>query len=358
MANSPFNEHMRSLRAVVEAALAEELAKVVWPGSLKTAVEYSLMAGGKRLRPVLVLMANEVCGGKQADAIPAACAVEMIHTYSLIHDDLPAMDDDDFRRGRPTSHRVFGEALAILAGDCLLTLAFETITSPITNSGGEFSRQIAEQVRLLAAAAGGSGMVGGQVLDLEAERGTFLTSDKVRSQRPDEEKSGYRAGNSAVQEEAILKGGGHDPKDSTASISRSSENTSNPMAESCVVELSQIHKMKTGALIAGALELGAATTAVDQDSRSRLRDFGHRIGLAFQITDDLLDVTGDETRLGKKPGRDADLGKLTYPGLLGIANSRNKAEQLVQEACAAVATFGDRGKWLKELARFILERDH
>ena len=358
MAISPFNEHVRSLRAVVEAALAEELTKVSWPGSLKTAVEYSLMAGGKRLRPILVLMANAVCGGKQADAIPAACAVEMIHTYSLIHDDLPAMDDDDFRRGRPASHKVFGEALAILAGDCLLTLAFETITSPITNSGREFSRQIAEQVRILAAAAGGAGMVGGQVLDLEAERGACLRSDRGVSQLQNEEKPGYHAESSAVLDRAFFSGTRHDPESSRASISGSRENTSNPMAESCVVELSQIHKMKTGALIAGALELGAATTAVDLDSRCRLRDFGHRIGLAFQITDDLLDVTGDETRLGKKPGRDADLGKLTYPGLLGIENSRNKAEQLVQEACAAVAAFGDRGKWLKELARFILERDH
>jgi len=358
MAISPFNEHVRSLRAVVEAALAEELTKVVWPESLKTAVEYSLMAGGKRLRPILVLMANEVCGGKQADAMPAACAVEMIHTYSLIHDDLPAMDDDDFRRGRPASHKVFGEALAILAGDCLLTLAFETITSPITNSGREFSGQIAEQVRILAAAAGGSGMVGGQVLDLEAERGAFLRSDRGVSPLQNEEKSGYNAGNSAVQEGPLVEGARHNPENSRASISGSRENTSNPLAESSVVELSQIHKMKTGALIAGALELGAATTAVDLDSRSRLRDFGHRIGLTFQITDDLLDVTGDETRLGKKPGRDADLGKLTYPGLLGIENSRKKAEQLVQEACAAVAPFGDRGKWLKELARFILERDH
>ena len=358
MANSPFNEYVRSLRAVVEAALAEELTKVSWPESLKAAVEYSLMAGGKRLRPILVLMANEVCGGAQADAIPAACAVEMIHTYSLIHDDLPAMDDDDFRRGRPASHKVFGEALAILAGDCLLTLAFETITSPITSSGREIGRQIAEQAGILAAAAGGSGMVGGQVLDLEAERGAFLRSDRGVSPLPNEDKQGYHAGNSAVQESAVLAGISDDQDRSRASVSGSRQNTSNPIAESSVVELSQIHKMKTGALIAGALELGAATTAVDQDSRSRLREFGHRIGLAFQITDDLLDVTGDQSRLGKKPGRDADLGKLTYPGLLGIENSRHKAEQLVQEACAAVAAFGDRGKWLKELAQFILERDH
>lgn len=357
MANSPFNEYVRSLRAAVEAALVEELTKVNWPESLKAAVEYSLMAGGKRLRPILVLMANEVCGGTQAEAIPAACAVEMIHTYSLIHDDLPAMDDDDFRRGRPASHKVFGEALAILAGDCLLTLAFETITSQVTNPGQEISRRISEQVRILAAAAGGSGMVGGQVLDLEAERGIFLNSARALQQQS-EEKPGYYAGNSAVPDAALSAGVGHDQDSPLSSISHSRQNTSNPMAESGVVELGRIHTMKTGALIAGALEIGAATTAVDKDSRSRLREFGHRIGLAFQITDDLLDVTGDEARLGKKPGRDADLGKLTYPGLLGIENSRSKAEQLVQEACAAVASFGDRGKWLKELARFILERDH
>ena len=135
MTHSVFKDHLHELRTVIEAALAEELSRVNWPDSLKSAVEYSLMAGGKRLRPVLVLLANEVCGGRQEDAIPAACAIEMIHTYSLIHDDLPSMDDDDFRRGRLTSHKVFGEALAILAGDCLLTLAFETIASPATGSG-------------------------------------------------------------------------------------------------------------------------------------------------------------------------------------------------------------------------------
>ena len=160
MSDPGFKTYLHELRTLVNAALANELAKANWPNSLKSAAEYSLMASGKRLRPVLVLLSNEVCGGRQQDAIAAACAIEMIHTYSLIHDDLPSMDDDDFRRGRPTSHKVFGEALAILVGDCLLTMAFETISAASNSSGIDNVLQISEQIRILAAAAGGAGMVG------------------------------------------------------------------------------------------------------------------------------------------------------------------------------------------------------
>ena len=308
MSGSEFQTHLEELRTVVEAALKVELRRAGWPDSLKEAVEYSLSAGGKRLRPVLVLLANDVCGGKQDDAIAAACAIEMVHTYSLIHDDLPSMDDDDFRRGRPTNHKVFGEALAILAGDGLLTQAFETISSAKVDPG-----RVTELVRILAIAAGGGGMVGGQVLDLAASQAQSLNSE---------------------------------------------QNDSNRTAETRVVELTRIHKMKTGALITAALELGAVSACAEQENRSRLRQYGHCIGLAFQITDDLLDVTGDPARLGKTPGRDADLGKLTYPSLLGIELSRARAQQLVQDACEAVDAFGERSVWLKELARFIVERDH
>lgn len=358
MTNSAFKVHLEELRTVIEAALVDTLDRAAWPNSLKAAVEYSLMAGGKRLRPVLVLLANEVCGGRQEDALPAACAIEMIHTYSLIHDDLPSMDDDDFRRGRLTSHKVFGEALAILAGDCLLTLAFETVASPGTRSGIISGLQIAELTRILASAAGGSGMVGGQVLDLEAERGAFVNARNAEMQVQNKTNHGCDSGETAVWNDVELVDSAGVRVQTSSSNPEIGQNDPNRTAETRVVELTRIHKMKTGALIAGALELGAATASADSDSRNRLRHFGHCIGLAFQIADDLLDVTGDQTRLGKKPGRDADLGKLTYPGLLGIESSRRKAEQLVQEACDAVAVLGDRSRWLRELARFIVERDH
>ncbi len=358
MSEPGFKTYLHELRTFVDAALADELAKANWPTSLKSAAEYSLMASGKRLRPVLVLLSNEVCGGRQKDAIPAACAIEMIHTYSLIHDDLPSMDDDDFRRGRPTSHKVFGEALAILAGDCLLTLAFETISAASNSSGVDNARQISEQIRILAAAAGGAGMVGGQVLDLEAERGAFVTAKSPPPIARNSENLGCETGISAVEQELHSANPAAVRSVPSPTNSKTVQNVSNQTAQTRVVELSQIHKMKTGALIAGALDLGAASADADVNSRKQLRHYGHCIGLAFQIADDLLDVTGDQTKLGKNPGRDADLGKLTYPGLLGIANSRAKAEQLVQEACDAVAVFGDRSRWLTELARFIVERDH
>ena len=358
MSDPGFKTYLHELRTLVNAALANELAKANWPNSLKSAAEYSLMASGKRLRPVLVLLSNEVCGGRQQDAIAAACAIEMIHTYSLIHDDLPSMDDDDFRRGRPTSHKVFGEALAILVGDCLLTMAFETISAASNSSGIDNVLQISEQIRILAAAAGGAGMVGGQVLDLEAERGAFVSANSPAKMTGNGENHSCEQDSSAVDHEANPADPAAGRPVTSRTNSKTVQNVSNQTGKTRVVELSQIHKMKTGALIAGALELGAASADADLNSRNQLRHYGHCIGLAFQIADDLLDVTGDQTKLGKKPGRDADLGKLTYPGLLGIENSRAKAEQLVQEACDAVAVFGDRSRWLTELARFILERDH
>jgi geranylgeranyl diphosphate synthase type II len=352
MSGSAFQVHVDELRTTVEAALRLELNRREWPGSLKEAIEYSLMAGGKRMRPLLVLLANEVCGGQRADAIAPACAIEMIHTYSLIHDDLPSMDDDDFRRGRPTSHKVFGEALAILAGDGLLTLAFELMASVQSDPG-----RVSESTRILALAAGGGGMVGGQVLDLEAERGPF---GKAESGKPkaENQKAGCEPASRAVQNVNA-------PADSAASSSvtssltmESGKNDPNRTAETRVEELSRIHKMKTGALIVAALELGAVSAGATEDSRTRLRRYGQCIGLAFQIADDLLDVMGEQTRLGKTPGRDADLGKLTYPALLGIEPSRARARQLVQDACDAVNVFGEGGVWLKELAKFIVERDH
>jgi geranylgeranyl diphosphate synthase type II len=255
---------------------------------------YSLLAGGKRLRPLLVLLACDACGGEVTDALPAACALEMIHTYSLVHDDLPAMDDDALRRGRPTNHIVFGEALAILAGDGLLTLAFETV-----------ARELPPDVAAgccaeLASAAGWCGMVAGQVADLAAE-------------------------NSGVRD---------------------------------VEELEGIHRRKTGCLITCALTLGGRVAGATPAQHAELESYGQSVGLAFQITDDLLDVTGDAEKMGKVAGKDAGLGKLTYPGLLGVDESRRRADSLIQQACAAAATFGERGHRLQALARFIGVRDH
>lgn len=327
MSAEAFHTHLSALRAQVEAALSESLRRVEWPESLRSAVEYSLMAGGKRLRPVLVLLASEVCGGKLTDAMSAACAIEMIHTYSLIHDDLPSMDDDDYRRGRLTSHKVYGEALAILAGDCLLTMAFETLAGSELDAGRR-----AELVRILGTAAGGRGMVGGQVLDLEAERGSFLAKLSAET------------------------AGVHDA--SSAEVLNSCRNMSNQTSETRVEELTRIHRMKTGALIAASLEMGAVSAGASSERRQKLREYGHCIGLAFQIADDLLDVTGDAAKLGKTPGRDIDLGKLTYPALLGMDASRQKATALIQDACESVQIFGDSSQHLQELARFIVERDH
>lgn len=265
------------------------------PPRLQEAMAYSLLIGGKRLRPILVLLACEACGQAPEKALPAACALEMIHTYSLIHDDLPAMDDDDLRRGRPTNHIVFGEAMAILAGDALLTLAFEIVSRDI-QPGSVAAACCAD----LASAAGACGMVGGQVADLEAENADSLT----------------------------------------------------------FAQLEAVHKRKTGRLLCSALTLGGRVAQADPERLTHLSNYGRNIGLAFQIIDDLLDVRGNAERMGKNVGKDANHGKLTYPGLLGIEESEERARRLVEEACLEVECLGDRAQPLKELARFILKRDH
>ncbi|HEX6986514.1 MAG TPA: farnesyl diphosphate synthase [Planctomycetaceae bacterium] len=294
-------ERWRLHQSAVEAALREFLPPPGdCPPRLREAMEYSLLAGGKRLRPVLTLLACEACGGVASQGLPAACALEMIHTYSLVHDDLPAMDDDDLRRGRPTNHKVFGEALAILAGDALLTRAFEVIAAR-TRPPEVAAACCAD----LAAAAGAEGMVGGQVADLEAEA-VPATGDR--------EADGSR--------------------------------------------LVAVHRRKTGALIACAASLGARVAGASEDRRAALAGYGRDVGLAFQIADDLLDVTGSRDRMGKGVGKDASLGKLTYPGVYGVEESRRRATVLVDSACAAVAPLGPAGEPLAALARFVLERDH
>ncbi|MBI4051682.1 MAG: polyprenyl synthetase family protein [Elusimicrobia bacterium] len=264
------------------------------PDVLREAMRYSLFAGGKRLRPILVIAAAECCGSNAKQVLPTACAVEMIHTYSLIHDDLPAMDNDDLRRGKPTNHKVFGEATAILAGDGLLTYAFELIA----NNGN------AEVVRVIASGAGTCGMVGGQVEDLKAQ-GLHLNGNIGKAQEL----------------------------------------------------LQRIHRHKTAALITSCLEAGAILAGASSPKRLALKSYGQCIGLAFQIADDILDIVGDKKKLGKK-GSDAKNKKLTYPSLYGMETSKQMARELTQKAHAALKPLADRAKPLHDLADYIIERDH
>jgi geranylgeranyl diphosphate synthase type II len=266
---------------------------------LASAMRYSVLGGGKRLRPVLCLMAAEACGCDSEAAMPAACALELVHTYSLIHDDLPAMDNDDLRRGRATCHKAFDEATAILAGDALLTLAFELIAREVEPVSAALLC-----VRILAESAGPRGMVGGQMADLEAEK-----------QALDERNEGSLA------------------------------------------ELEAIHRRKTGALLRAPLQMGAIIALASETHRQALDHYGRAVGLAFQIVDDLLDVQGDETKLGKRVGKDSGLGKWTYPRFLGLDGSRRRARQLADEAVAAIAPLGLLGHRLRELALALLERD-
>lgn len=292
----PFKQAWGELQQLVNHHLLEALdPSPDCPPILKEAMSYSLSAGGKRLRPILVLLSCEACGGQKESAIPAACAIEMVHTYSLIHDDLPAMDDDALRRGMPTSHIKFGEANAILAGDALLTRAFEIMADQIATKSCA-----AECCVDLANAAGAVGMVGGQVADLESEN----------------------------------------------------------LQHSTLEQLEAIHRRKTGRLICSALTMGARIAGAEASLLEKLEKYGTCIGLAFQITDDLLDLTGDEEKMGKGVRKDAEHGKLTYPSLIGVAESHQRAKNLIDEACLSIAPLGSHGQRLEELAHFILERDH
>jgi geranylgeranyl diphosphate synthase type II len=265
------------------------------PDRLRQSMEYSLTAGGKRLRPCLCLLACESVEGDVARALPAACAIEMVHTYSLIHDDLPAMDDVDIRRGRPTNHKAFDEATAVLAGDGLLTYAFELIATHVTPAETAIGC-----VRELASAAGPEGMVAGQMADLLAEE----------------------------CEQPTLK------------------------------LLESSHRRKTGRLIAGSLVIGGLIGGADPQSQSKLRRYGESIGLAFQIVDDLLDITGQQEKMGKGVGKDSAVSKLTYPSLLGVEGSQTLARELIDNARREIEVFGQRALGLDALARFIIERDH
>lgn len=264
------------------------------PVRLADAIKHSLLAPGKRLRPQLVLWASEACGCSMELALPAACAVEFVHTYSLIHDDLPAMDDDDMRRGRPSCHAAFDEATAVLAGDALLTRAFEILARDVKPP--EVAARCCVE---LARAAGATGMVGGQVDDLAAEQ-----------------------------------------------------------TDGNVAMLERIHRRKTGSLIVVSLRLGALVAGAQSLETECLVSYGTKLGLAFQIVDDLLDHLGSESKLGKRTHKDVDRGKLTFPRLLGREESRRRATQLVDEACLALAPLGERAGRLVKLAHYVLSRNH
>ena len=261
-----------------------------FPAAIHKAMRYSVFAGGKRLRPLLVLESCRACGGDPAKAHAAACAIELVHTYSLIHDDLPAMDDDDLRRGKPTSHKAFGEAVAILAGDALLTFAFELLAA---EEGGQAHRLVGE----LAGAAGTKGMIGGQVLDI--------------SEPPSDEKTQH---------------------------------------------VRKIHRMKTAALLQCACRMGAICAAAPDRKLEALASYGLDLGLAFQIADDILDVTSSPQDLGKATQKDLAAGKLTYPGVFGTEEAGLEARRLVSKAKNELAGFGPEADMLRSLADYVVER--
>lgn len=304
MAESSGREPLEQYIAGVGGLMADVLASVMpaqWsvPQALKEAMDYSLQAGGKRLRPLLVIAACEALGGSREAALPVAAAIEMVHTYSLIHDDLPAMDNDDFRRGKPTNHKVFGEAAAILAGDALLTHAFYSVVQA-SRKHGVPAENVLSIVEDLAEMAGPRGMVGGQVADMEGEQG--MTD---------------------------------------------------------LEQLQYIHLHKTGDLIIFSLLAGGRIAGASVRQLEALRGFGTRIGLAFQIQDDILDLVGDESKLGKSTGSDIKQQKVTYPYFIGLDASREEVERLTEEARRMVLEGGFQDpQRLLEIAEYLMKRDH
>lgn len=287
-------QYLEARRLTVEEALEVALPQQDGPETrVVEAMRYSLFAGGKRLRPILCLAASEAVGGDPKAAMPAGCALEMIHTYSLIHDDLPAMDDDDLRRGKPTNHKVFGEAIAILAGDGLLTEAFVLLS----DYNSLLPERAVQVIGVIAEAASYRGMVGGQVVDI-------LSQNK-------------RADLETVQ---------------------------------------QMHSRKTAALIAAATESGALAGKGSEAQVAALARYGRAIGLAFQIADDILDIEGDTELLGKTTGADEARGKVTYPAAVGLERSRQAANEMVNDALAALEGFDDRANPLRSLANYIITR--
>jgi geranylgeranyl diphosphate synthase type II len=290
-----FSAYWSARQKKVDAALDHYLPPAgTKPKTIHEAMRYSIFAGGKRLRPVICLATAEVISGKHTDAIPLACAVECIHTYSLIHDDLPCMDNDDFRRGKPTSHKVFGEAIAVLAGDALLTIAFEMAAS--CRAWPRYSH--ADVIHEIAVAAGSQALIAGQVADAEGE------GKKISP-----------------------------------------------------AELRYIHLNKTAALIASSIRLGAMSANATPKQLAHLTEFGQSLGLAFQVIDDILDVTQTTEKLGKSAGKDVKAQKATYPALLGIEKAKKEADRLTAKSRAALVPFGKNAGPLEAIADFLLKRE-
>ncbi|MEX1048090.1 MAG: polyprenyl synthetase family protein [Akkermansiaceae bacterium] len=289
-------QYLAARASEVDAALDEFLPKAKQrPATIHAAMRYSVFAGGKRLRPVLCLAAAEACGGKISDALAPAAAVELMHTYSLVHDDLPAMDDDDLRRGRPTCHKVYGEGMAVLCGDALLTESFIVLakTPPAKRYGTR------DYLSELAETGGSRKLIGGQVMDLEGEGKPLAKRDLVR-----------------------------------------------------------IHEAKTAALLTTSLRLGAMTANATPAKLQALTDFGQALGLAFQVIDDILDVTQSTEMLGKTAGKDQAVEKSTYPSVLGLAASRKEAARLTRAALAALEPLGAKAQRLREIVAYLLEREY
>src|SRR5213596_134718 len=289
--------YLRSRQRKIDRALDRYLPKAnTKPATLHKAMRYSLFAGGKRLRPILCLAAAEACRGKISNALPLACALECIHTYSLVHDDLPSMDNDDYRRGRPTCHKVFGDGIAVLAGDALLTIAFEIVSmaKPARHYG------MSTLLREIAVAAGSQRLIAGQVADLEAE-GKDVKRDQLR----------------------------------------------------------YIHENKTAAILTTSVRLGAMSANTDPKKLRAVTQFGRGLGLAFQVIDDILDVTQTSEILGKSAGKDVTAKKATYPAVIGLEKSRAEAGRLTRQAHDALSVFaGSKAQALHALANYLLEREY
>lgn len=288
--------YLEERRAWVEAYLADNLPPLsAKPERLHDSIRYSVLAPGKRIRPILVMAGAEAVGGDPRSVLPTACALECIHVFSLIHDDLPCMDDDDYRRGRLTNHKVYGEAMALLAGDALLALAFEWIASNVSSVP---AADVVETIRLVARASGTWGMVGGQVVDMESE------------------------GQPVTQE-----------------------------------GLAYIHAHKTGALLTASVLSGATLCGAAPWQKQALAVYGESVGLAFQIADDILDVVGDEKKIGKPVGSDEGRAKATYPRLYGLQESRRRAREEACRAIDALRDFGSAAEPLRAISSYIVERD-
>jgi geranylgeranyl diphosphate synthase, type II len=290
-------KYLRTRQKEIDRALDRYLPKArIKPATLHKAMRYSLFAGGKRLRPILCLAAAEACRANIDNALPLACAVECIHTYSLVHDDLPSMDNDDFRRGRPTCHKVFGDGIAVLAGDALLTIAFEIVSTAKPAPRYDLSILLRE----VAVAAGSQRLIAGQVADLEAE-GKRVKQDQLRF----------------------------------------------------------IHQNKTAAMLKSSVRLGAMSANADAKRLAAITQFGERLGLAFQVIDDILDVTQTSEILGKSAGKDVAARKATYPAVIGLEKSRAEARRLTRQAHDALSVFpGGNAEALHALANYLLEREY